>query len=79
MKGRRLTLRDTRAFVKTIFILGLFAKERSYYWKLLTTTLFKNRKAFPQAITCVIFGYHFRRVLKHLSLTPRKGIAPEAP
>ena len=79
VKGRRLTLRDTRAFVKTIFILGLFAKERSYYWKLLTTTLFKNRKAFPQAITCVIFGYHFRRVLKHLSLTPRKGVAPEAP
>lgn len=79
LKGQRLTVRDIRAFVKSLFILGLFAKERSYYWKLLSTTLIKNRKAFPQAIACVIFGYHFRRVLKHLALAPRKGSAPGTP
>ena len=79
VKGQRLNLRDARAFVKSIFILGIFAKERSYYWKLLTTTLFNNRQALPQAISCAIHGYHFRRVLKHLSISARKGIAPEAP
>jgi radical SAM superfamily enzyme YgiQ (UPF0313 family) len=79
VKGQRLNLRDTRAFVKSIFILGIFAKERSYYWKLLTITLFKNRKALPQAISCAIHGYHFRRVLKHLSISSRKGVAPGSP
>lgn len=72
LKGQRLNARDIRAFVKSLFILGIFAKERTYYWKLLTMTLFKYRKSFPQAISCAIYGYHFRRVLKHLALSSGK-------
>jgi radical SAM superfamily enzyme YgiQ (UPF0313 family) len=72
LKGRRFTVRDIRAFVKSLFILGIFAKERSYYWKLLTMSLLKYRRSFPQAISCAIFGYHFRRVLKHIELASAK-------
>ncbi|MBI5584263.1 MAG: DUF4070 domain-containing protein [Deltaproteobacteria bacterium] len=70
LKGQRLSVRDIRAFAKSLVILGIFAKERSYYWRLLTVTLIKYRRSFPQAISCAIYGYHFRRVLKKVKLTP---------
>jgi radical SAM superfamily enzyme YgiQ (UPF0313 family) len=71
-KGRRVNMRDLRAFIKSLFILGLFARGRRYYWKLLTTALLKYRKAFPEAVTCAIYGYHFRKVLRHLDPSPRR-------
>jgi radical SAM superfamily enzyme YgiQ (UPF0313 family) len=64
LKGRRFNLRDIKAFIKSLFVLGLFAAERRYYWKLLTMALIKYRKAFPTAVTYAIYGYHFRKVLK---------------
>jgi radical SAM superfamily enzyme YgiQ (UPF0313 family) len=78
LKGQRMKMRDVRAFVKSLYILGIFGRERFYYWKLLTTTLIKYRRAFPQAISYAIYGYHFRRVLKHLALASGKKVASKA-
>jgi radical SAM superfamily enzyme YgiQ (UPF0313 family) len=78
LKGQRMKMRDVRAFVKSLYILGIFGRERYYYWKLLTTTLIKYRRSFPQAISYAIYGYHFRRVLKHLALASSKKATSKA-
>ena len=78
LKGQRMKMRDVRAFVKSLYILGIFGRERYYYWKLLTTTLIKYRRSFPQAISYAIYGYHFRRVLKHLALASGKKATSKA-
>ncbi len=62
-KGRRVHLRDLKAFLKSLLVLGLLEKERRYYWRLLTKAFLRYRKAFPEAVAATIYGYHFRKVL----------------
>ena len=60
--GRRpLSLNAIGAFIKAIFHLGCFGKERKYYWKLFFWSIFKRPKSFPMAMTFAIYGYHFRK------------------
>lgn len=56
------TADDLRAFVQSIFRLGILGKERLHYWKLLLWALFRRPSAFPLAVTLAISGYHFRKV-----------------
>lgn len=60
----RIKLCDIRAFLKSIFVLGIFAKERCYYWKLLLWSLLKRREVFPLAVSLSIYGFHFRKVFE---------------
>jgi len=53
---------EIMAFLRSIYRLGIKGKERIYYWRLFFWTLFKYPKKFPLAITCTIYGYHFRMV-----------------
>lgn len=53
---------EVSAFLKSIFQIGIFSKERWQYWKLFFWALFKHPKKFPMAITFTIYGYHFRKV-----------------
>ena len=53
-----------RAFLKSVFILGIFGKERFYYWKLFFGTAFARPRLLPLAITFAIYGYHFRKVFE---------------
>jgi radical SAM superfamily enzyme YgiQ (UPF0313 family) len=50
------------AFLRSVFRLGIFGKERVHYWKLLLWTMFRRPKSLPLAIQCAIYGYHFRKV-----------------
>jgi radical SAM superfamily enzyme YgiQ (UPF0313 family) len=52
------------AFYKSIFFLGIANKERIYYWKLFFWSLFRRPELFPMAITCAIYGFHFRKVFE---------------
>jgi len=54
-----------KAFFKSILILGIKEKGRSYYWKLFFWSLFKQPKLFPLAITFSIYGFHFRKVFEN--------------
>ena len=54
-----------KAFLKSIWHLGIKGKERLYYWKLLTWSLFKRPQLFPLAVTFAIYGFHFRKVFEH--------------
>ena len=53
---------DLLAFLRSIYRLGIFGKERLYYWKLLLWTSFRRPSLLPLAVTLAISGYHFRKV-----------------
>jgi radical SAM superfamily enzyme YgiQ (UPF0313 family) len=58
----RLQSHHFRAFVKSIWFLGIREKGRRYYWKLFLSTLLKHPRKFPLSITLSVYGYHFRKV-----------------
>ena len=62
----RLSRADVRAFVKSIWVLGVWHRGRVGYWRLFWGTLFRRPRQFPKAIQLAIIGYHFRRVAKSL-------------
>jgi len=60
--------RNLVAFTESIIKLGIFGKERKYYWHLFFWTLFKKPELFSLAITYSIYGFHFRKVCElHVS------------
>ena len=65
-RRRRLRFYEIRAFVKSIFYLGILGNGLSqcYYWKMLFKSVFVYRKLFPEAITLMVYGHHFRKVAK---------------
>ncbi len=66
----RLQFYHLKAFVKSIWFLGIREKGRRYYWKLFLSTLLKQPRKFPLAISLSVYGYHFRKVTeKYISLS----------
>ncbi len=55
-------LRDVRAFIISIFRIGIFSRNAFAYWRLLIKVLFTKPKAFSEAVECVIWGWHFQSV-----------------
>ena len=53
------------ALFKSILILGIWRKERVYYWRLLFWSLFRRPRLFPLAITFTIYGFHFRKIFEN--------------
>ena len=53
-----------KAAFKSVFILGVFGKERFYYWRLVSWSLFRRPKLLPMAVTFSIYGYHFRKIFE---------------
>ncbi len=62
----RITLTDLRAFFKSILVLGIFDKNRKYYWKLLAYSLVKFPEKFSLAVTMAIYGLHFRKLVEKI-------------
>lgn len=62
LKKNYLPFSYLKAFVRSIFILGLKEKERFYFWKLFFWSLFKRPQLFSLAITLAIYGFHFRKI-----------------
>ena len=52
------------AFLRTSIRIGIFGRERIYYWNLLLWTLCRCPKLLPVAITLAVHGHHFRKVCK---------------
>ncbi len=53
-----------KAGLKSVFILGVFGKERFYYWRLVFWSLFRKPKLLPMAVTFSIYGFHFRKIFE---------------
>jgi radical SAM superfamily enzyme YgiQ (UPF0313 family) len=49
------------AFVRASVRLGVFGRERFYYWDLLLWTFFRRPSLVPLAVTLSIYGHHFRK------------------
>jgi len=64
--SNKLSFREIKAFLRTLWLIGILEKGRKYYWKIFAYSLFKYPRKFPLAITMAVYGYHFRRVVARI-------------
>jgi radical SAM superfamily enzyme YgiQ (UPF0313 family) len=62
----RLSWTDVKAFVKSLWVLGVWTPGRRAYWKFLLQAMLTRPRALSEAVTLAIFGYHFRRVASRI-------------
>ncbi|NQT55960.1 MAG: B12-binding domain-containing radical SAM protein [Desulfobacteraceae bacterium] len=55
---------QVKAFIKSVFYLGMLGNGVSqwYYWKMFLKSMIYYRNVFPEAMTLMVYGYHFRKV-----------------
>ncbi len=58
----KIKVQEIKAFLLSIWKIGIFSNSRKYYWKLLFKTFFKKTKAFPVAVELAILGLHFQKI-----------------
>ena len=63
-RRRGLKKSQVGAFLKSIWYLGIKEKGRTYYWRLVTSTLVRRPRAFPLAINLAVYGYHYRKLVQ---------------
>jgi radical SAM superfamily enzyme YgiQ (UPF0313 family) len=61
-RQKRIEFTYLTAFIKSIIIIGILNKGRGEYWKFLIWTLFRRPGLFANAMTFVVYGYHFRTI-----------------
>ncbi len=69
MRRRQFSFRELRALLKSFVRLGILGKERFHYWKLIIWTVFRRPRLFPLAVTCAVYGFHFRMFFEKHILT----------
>jgi len=60
----RVSTSEIKAFILSIFVLGIKEKERFYYWRLFFWSVFSRPRLTPLAVTFAIYGFHFRKVFE---------------
>ena len=64
-KGRsQLKFYQVKAFIKSMWFLGVIERGRKYYWKLFVSTLLKRPRVFPLSISLAVYGFHFRKIVE---------------
>jgi len=61
---------DIKAFVKSLWRLGVVAKGRKYYWRAILWALMRPRY-FNTAVRLTIFGHHFRTMFEELYMSAK--------
>ncbi|MDA8110169.1 MAG: DUF4070 domain-containing protein [Betaproteobacteria bacterium] len=64
--GARLSGGDVKAFLKSLWVLGVRERGRLAYWRLFWSTLLARPRKFRAAMELSILGHHFRRVSRAL-------------
>jgi len=64
--GTRLAWSDVRAFLRSLWTLGVLRAGRLGYWRLFWATLLVRPRKFRAAMELAILGYHFRTVAERL-------------
>jgi radical SAM superfamily enzyme YgiQ (UPF0313 family) len=57
----RVSFEDLKILFKSIFLLGVFHKGRTYYWKLFIWSL-RRPRYMSTAIRMLLFGFHFNKI-----------------
>ena len=58
------------AFVKSMWVLGIKAKGKRYFWRFLAWTLARRPRSLPMSITLAIYGFHFRKIVERYAGVP---------
>ena len=58
----RLSPADVQAFLKSLWLLGVWHRGRRAYWHFCVTTLLRQPRLFHLGVELAIIGHHFRRV-----------------
>lgn len=74
-KAFRPQLEYIKAFVRTMWVLGIKEKGRKYYWRLLAWTLLRHPRSFEISVTLAIYGFHFRKVVERYAKLPVRSNA----
>jgi len=61
-RQNKIELSYLGGFIKSILIIGIANQGRGEYWKFLLWTLLRRPGSFIDAMTFVVYGYHFRTV-----------------
>ena len=62
----RLSGSEVKAFLKSLWVLGVWNRGRFGYWRLFWSTLLGRPRKFHTAMELSILGYHFRRIASRL-------------
>ncbi len=62
----RLSRADLEAFVKSLWVLGVWYPGRIAYWRLMVSAIVRRPRQVPKAMELAIMGHHFRRVASRL-------------
>jgi radical SAM superfamily enzyme YgiQ (UPF0313 family) len=62
----RLTLSDIRAFLKSLWMMGVLHRGRRAFWKYLATVMVRHPSKLAPAIALAIHGFHYRMVAQRL-------------
>ena len=62
----RISRSDLEAFLKSLWLLGVWHRGRLAYWRFCIATLLKQPRQFHHALELAIIGHHFRRVARLL-------------
>jgi radical SAM superfamily enzyme YgiQ (UPF0313 family) len=65
---KKLGFRELKGFMKSLFFLGVLGNgvTQWYYWKMMVKSAIFYRKSFAEAMTLMVYGYHFRRVARRV-------------
>jgi len=63
-KGTRIKPYHIKAFLHSVWSLGVWGEERFYYWKVLFWTLLRRPKLLRWCVELAMKGHHFRRVFE---------------
>ena len=58
----KIKLKEVRAFMMLVWLLGTLEQGKKYFWKLFAFSLFRHPNKFPLAMTLAVYGYHFRKI-----------------
>lgn len=61
---RKISLNDVSSFFRSVWFIGFLSKERKYFWRILTYTLFNKPKRIVNAFLFSILIYQFRYLCK---------------
>lgn len=63
----KLRLSHVTGFIRALWVLGFMDKGKTYFWRLIFTTLLKRPRKLPISLGLSLSGFHFRKVAESYS------------
>jgi radical SAM superfamily enzyme YgiQ (UPF0313 family) len=63
-----------RALIRSMWVMGVWERDRWYYWRFFISTLIKRPRSFPMSMALAVYGFHFRTIVRKYTKTPIQNI-----